>query len=148
MSALMDLDMPGWLTFPAAILASVALLTGCTNNPVGGLGELGDEFTVTVTITNVGAGVGTVDVQFSSGVLQNACPAALAPGESCSPSAGSLFKVESVALQADAGLDSEFARWDGDCSGIDGECTIINDSREIEILYEVQVQFDVVPAGG
>ena len=128
-------------------LAGAMLLTGCTNVPVGGKGELEDEFFVTVTITNVGNGSGSVDVQFSIGTPQAGCPAVLGPGESCSPSVASLFKVESVSLQVDPAAGSEFVRWDGNCAGTDGDCTIINDSRELDVRFEVDVRFDLAPVG-
>ena len=86
-------------------------------------------------------------VQFSSGSPQSGCPEVLGPGESCSPSGGSFFKVDSVTLEADAAAGSEFVRWDGNCTGTDGDCTIINDSREIEVRFGVQVQFDLAPVG-
>lgn len=121
------------------------LLAGCGDLPVGGPGELEDMFNVTVVITNVGNGVGTVEVVFSIGTTQAPCPAALGPGESCSPFVESFFKVESVTLEAQAGEGSEFVGWDEDCTGNDGECTIINDLVELDIRFEVNVRFDLAP---
>ena len=134
----------------AAALLGVAmslLLAGCNSLPVGGPGELSDVFNVTVVITNVGNGVGTVDVQFSIGTTQQPCPAALGPGESCSPFVESFFKVESVTLGADPAAGSGFVSWDGNCTGTDDECTIIIDLVELDIRFEVQVQFDLAPVG-
>ena len=147
MSAVMDRHRPKFRGMAGVGLVAAMLLAGCNNTPVGGTGEVQDEFEVTVSITNVGTGLGTVDVQFSSGTLQGACPAVLAPGESCAPFVLSFFKVETVTLEADPDAGSEFVRWDGSCTGTDGDCTITNDSRELDVKYEVDVRFDLAPVG-
>ena len=147
MSQAVHRDEPRSSRYAAALLAVAMslLLAGCGGLPVGGPGELEDIFNVTVVITNVGNGVGTVQVVFSIGTTQQPCPAALGPGESCSPFVESFFKVESVTLEAQPGEGSEFVGWDEDCTGTDGECTIINDLVELDIRFVVNVRFDLEP---
>ena len=123
------------------------LLVGCNTVPVGGTGELEDEFNMSVVLTNVGTGSGSVGVVFSIGDVQDPCPAVLGPGEACSPSATSLFKVESVTLEAIALDGNDFLGWGVLCSGVEETCTLTNDSRELDVQFEVTVQFDLTPAG-
>lgn len=122
-----------------ALALCAALLTGACFGGVDGSGtgiDEPDEWTVTVSLTNVGDGAGGIDVAFSDGDVDNPCPDVLEPDDSCRVMATHRDHIESVMLDVEPDPFSEFAGYGGACSGPDATC-------EIQVVSETTVSLDV-----
>lgn len=127
-------------------VAPLVAAAGCLQTITAGPGEPVDEYVFTVAVTNDGDGAGRVDVVFAEGSVQDACDAALGPGDECRPFVRTTRPVASAEVRATPEPGSDFAGWSGPtCSGSSADCLVSNDSTEPDATEEVRPIFRLLP---
>ncbi|MDX1578633.1 MAG: hypothetical protein R3266_09110 [Gemmatimonadota bacterium] len=133
-----------------ALAAALVAAAGCdlTSTAVGGVEGPGTN-RLTVSVRNVGNGLGGVDIGFPAGTtVQNPCPAVLGSGESCSPFVLLFDLPSSVSVEARAEAGSEFVAWaDAECAAAGNECTVAIDTAADEPVIALEPRFDLVGGG-
>lgn len=118
---------------------------GSIENPAG-IGEP-DQWTVSVTLENVGDGAGRVTVEPSSGTISDPCPEPIPAGATCRVVIQHRQAIASVLLTADPEDGSDFSGYAGACTGAEPECRI-QVPRESQVSVRVIVSFDQVGSVG
>ena len=131
---------------PAAILVVAA---GCGLTISGGDDPEGPGTRLTVSVTNVGDGFGSVDIAFPLGTgVGDPCPAVLGPGASCSPFVFLRELPQFVSVEAHSEPGSRFTGWTGShCSGASTECDAVVESGTDESLVVLAPRFDLEGGG-
>ncbi len=104
---------------------------------------------LTVSVTNVGTGFGSIDIAFPSGAtVRDPCPAVLGPGESCSPFVLLRELPRFVTVEASPAPGSRFVDWTGGhCSGTSTDCQAPVESGTDQSVVVLTPRFDLVEGG-
>lgn len=125
-------------------MLTCAACIGGFENPAGNVEP--DQWTVRISLENVGDGAGRVAVQPSAGTVANPCRDPLGPGQSCTVVVEHTGAIGSVLLNADPDEGSAFTGYAGACSGSEEDCTI-RIPREGLVSVMVRVSFNRVAPG-
>lgn len=133
-----------------ALAAILVIAASCDFTITAGDGVEGPGTSrLTVSVTNVGTGFGSIDIAFPSGAtVRDPCPALLGPGESCSPFVVLRELPQFVTVEASPATGSRFVDWSGDhCSGTSTDCQAPVESGTDQSVVVLAPRFDLVEGG-
>lgn len=133
-----------------ALAAVLVIAASCDFSITAGDGGEGPATSrLTVSVTNVGTGFGSIDIAFPSGAtVRDPCPTVLGPGESCSPFVLLRELPQSVTVEATPATGSRFVDWtNGHCSGTSTDCQAPVESGTDQSVVVLTPRFDLVEGG-